>query len=73
LTVILTVEGINFLVGHDVFLNDIPVEIKSINMNGTLEILIPAGLPQGLYDITLQSPDGQSTILSEAFQVENPA
>ena len=68
----LTVEGINFLVGHDVFLNDIPVEIKSINMNGTLEILVPAGLPQGIYDITLQSPDGQSSILSEAFQVENP-
>jgi len=72
LAVMLTVEGINFLVGHDVFLNDIPVEIKSINMNGTLEILVPAGLPQGLYDITLRSPDGQSTILSEAFQVENP-
>ena len=72
LTVILTVEGINFLVGHDVFLNDIPVEIKSINMNGTLEILVPAGLPKGLYDITLRSPDGQSTILSEAFQVEYP-
>ena len=72
LTVTLTVEGINFLVGHDVFLNDVPVEIKSVNMNGTLEILVPAGLPRGLYDITLQSPDGQSTTLSEAFQVENP-
>jgi hypothetical protein len=29
-------------------------------------------LPQGIYDITLRSPDGQSTILSGAFQVENP-
>ncbi|MHC4534705.1 MAG: S8 family serine peptidase [Planctomycetota bacterium] len=72
LTVMLTVEGINFLVGHDVLLNDIPVEIKSINMNGSVEILVPAGLPQGIYDITLRSPDGQSTILSESFQVENP-
>ncbi|MDT8299830.1 MAG: S8 family serine peptidase, partial [Sedimentisphaerales bacterium] len=72
LTVLLTVEGINFLVGHDVLLNDIPVEINSINMNGNVEILIPAGLPQGIYDITLRSPDGQSTILSESFQVENP-
>jgi hypothetical protein len=72
LTVILTVEGINFLVGHDVFLNDIPVEIKSINMNGTLEILVPPGLPRGLYDITLISPDGQSTTLLETFHVENP-
>jgi hypothetical protein len=72
LTVMLTVEGINFLVGHDVLLNDIPVEINSINMNGSVEILVPAGLPQGIYDITLISPDGQSTILSEALQVENP-
>ncbi len=72
LAVKLTVEGINFLVGHDVFLNDIPVEITSIDMNGIVEILIPAGLPVGLYDITLISPDGQSTILPEAFQVENP-
>jgi hypothetical protein len=72
LAVTLTVEGINFLIGHDVLLNDIPVEVKSINMNGTLEILVPAGLTQGFYDITLRSPDGQSTILSEAFKVENP-
>ena len=72
LTVMLTVEGINFLVGHDVLLNDIPMEINSINLNGSVEILVPAGLPQGIYDITLRSPDGQSTILSESFQVENP-
>jgi hypothetical protein len=72
LAVSLTAEGINFLVGHDVFLNDIPVEIKSVNMNGTLEIVVPADLPYGLYDITLISPDGQSAVLPGAFQVENP-
>jgi hypothetical protein len=71
LTVTLTVEGINFLVGHEVHLNEIPVEIKLIDINGTLEIIIPAGLPGGIYDITLRSPDGQSTVLSEAFQVED--
>jgi hypothetical protein len=72
LVVTLTVEGINFLVGHDVYLNDVPVEIKSINMDGTLEILVPAGLAEGLYDITLKSPDGQSTVLPGAFHVESP-
>ncbi len=72
LAVTLTVEGINFLVGHDIFLNDIPVEITAIDMKGSLEILVPAGLPQGLYDITLRSPDGQSTTASEAFEVEDP-
>jgi subtilisin family serine protease len=72
LAVTLTVEGINFLVGHDVFLNDIPVEITAIDMNGTMEILVPEGLPEGLYDITLISPDGQSSVLAGAFQVANP-
>jgi hypothetical protein len=72
LTVTLTVEGINFLVGHEVHLNDMPAEIKSINLDGTLEIIVPAGLPDGIYDITLRSPDGQSTVLPEAFQIENP-
>ena len=69
LAVTLRVEGINFLVGHEVLLNDIPVEITAIDLAGNLEILVPAGLPEGLYDITLRSPDGQSTTLPEAFSV----
>jgi hypothetical protein len=72
LAVMLAAEGVNFLVGYSVYLNDIPVEITSIDFNGNLEIIVPAGLPEGLYDITLQSPDGQSTTLSEAFTIENP-
>jgi hypothetical protein len=72
LAVTLTVEGINFLVGHDVLLNDIPMEITAIDLDGNLEFLVPAGLPQGLYDITLRSPDGQSTTVSQAFKIENP-
>jgi hypothetical protein len=69
LTVTLTVEGINFLVGHEVLFNDMPVEIESINMDGTIEVIVPAGLSNGLYDITLRSPDRQSTFLPQAFQV----
>jgi len=71
-TVTLTVEGINFLVGHDVRLNDTPVEITAIDMTGSVEILVPAGLHRGLYDITLDSPDGQSNVLSEAFRIDDP-
>ena len=71
LTVILVAEGINFSVGHDVYLNDIPVTITGIDLMGSLEILVPAGLPQGLYDITLRSPDGQSNTLSGAFKIEH--
>jgi hypothetical protein len=70
--VTLSVDGINFLVGNDVFVNDIPVEITAINMDGSVEIVVPAGLIQGLYDITLRSPDGQSTTMSEVFRVEAP-
>jgi hypothetical protein len=72
LTVTLAAEGINFLVGHDVLLNDVPVAITSIDLNGRLEILVPAGLPAGLYDIILRSPDGQSATIPEAFTVEYP-
>ncbi|MHC4509749.1 MAG: hypothetical protein ACYTAO_12450 [Planctomycetota bacterium] len=71
-TVRLTVEGINFPVGHDVRLNDTPVEITAVDMAGSVEILVPAGLPRGLYDITLDSPDGQSNVLSEAFTIDDP-
>jgi subtilisin family serine protease len=70
LKVTLTTEGVNFPVGHDVRLNEQSVEITSIDVTGNLEILIPAGLPGGLYDITLTSPDGQIATLSQAFQVE---
>jgi hypothetical protein len=70
LTVTLVAEGINFLDGYDVFLNDIPVAVTSIDLNGSLEILIPAGLYPGLYDIALTSPDGQSSTIPEAFTIE---
>ena len=72
LMVTLTAEGINFPFGHDVRLNERSVEITSIDMTGNLEILIPAGLPRGIYDITLDSPDGQTTTLVQAFEVQEP-
>lgn len=70
-TVTLRVEGINFSVGHDVRLNDTPVEITAVDMAGSVEILVPAGLPPGLYDVTLDSADGQTNVLSGAFTVED--
>ena len=70
LAVTLTADGVNFPVGHDVRLNERSVEITAIDITGSLEILIPAGLPRGLYDITLSSPDGQTTTLSQAFEVQ---
>ena len=70
LTVNLIAEGINFLDGYDVFLNDISLAVTSIDLNGNLEILVPAGLSAGLYDITLTSLDGQSTTIPEAFTIE---
>ena len=71
LAVTLMVEGLNFSVGYDVRLNDTSVEITSMVVPGRIEILVPAGLPLGLYDITLDSPDGQSSVMHAAFTVEN--
>jgi len=71
-TVKLTVEGINFSVGYDVRLNDTPVEITEIDLSGNIEILVPAGLPNGLYDITLDSPDGQSYVLPGTLTIDDP-
>ncbi len=51
-------------------LNDLPVKMTAIDMDGMVDIIVPAGLPQGLYDISVHSPDGQSTTLAQAFQVE---
>jgi hypothetical protein len=70
LTATLVAEGINFLAGYDVFLNEIPVAVISIDLEGNLEILVPAGLPRGIYDISLKSPDGQKATIPEVFTVE---
>jgi len=71
MTAALTVEGLNFAVGHDVRLNDAPVEITAIDTSsGRIEIRVPAGLPEGIYDITLTSPDGRTDILRAAFTIE---
>ena len=72
ITVKLAVEGINFSVGYDVRLNDTSVEITSIDLAGSIEFLVPADLPNGLYDIMLDSPDGQSNVLYETFTIEDP-
>lgn len=77
LTVTLRVDGLNFEVGHDVRLISSTdpgrveqhVEITSVDLAGTVEIVIPAGLPAGIYDIALDSPDGQTAVLPGGFTV----
>jgi hypothetical protein len=66
----LTVEGLSFFVGHDCFLDDIPVEIVAVEMPGTLKINVPRDLPPKRYSVTLRSPDGQESSLPAAFLVE---
>lgn len=72
ITVTLTVDGINFLVGHEAFLNNMPVDITEMDWDGTVKIVIPAELPAGLYNVTLRSPDDQSTTHEQSFEVRNP-
>jgi minor extracellular serine protease Vpr len=71
-TIMLTVEGMNFSLGYDVRLNNTPLEIAAIDLAGSIEVIIPAGLPNGLYDIALDSPDGQSNVLPDIFTIQAP-
>ncbi|MBN2327174.1 MAG: S8 family serine peptidase [Candidatus Omnitrophica bacterium] len=68
----LLVDGVNFQVGYTVLLNDQLMQIDSINLDGEIEIEIPAGLTEGIYDITVISPDGQTATLTQGYQVGNP-
>jgi hypothetical protein len=65
----LSVAGLNFTVGNAVFLDEIPLDIASINAGETVHVLIPAGLVDGVYDVTVITADGRSARLENAFQV----
>jgi hypothetical protein len=69
LNVTALIDGLNFEIGYHLYLDDSPVEIQSISLNGTIEFLVPAGFQNGLYDITVESPDGQTNTLPNAFQI----
>ncbi|MFH1743567.1 MAG: hypothetical protein ABIH23_31575, partial [bacterium] len=69
LTVRLAAEGLTFSVGNLISLDDFNMPIVSCDACSQLEIVVPAGLSDGLYDITLRTPDGQSVTSPDAFTV----
>ena len=69
LTVTLTVTGVDFPVGNQVSLDEINLPITSRKGCGQLEVVVPAGLPNGLYDVTVRTPDGQVATMPNMFKV----
>ncbi len=68
-TATVVATGLNFSVGNHVSLDHINLPITSTEICGDLEVVIPTGLPDGLYDVTLSTPDGQETTLPDVFKV----
>jgi subtilisin family serine protease len=69
LTVALTVTGVNFPVGNYVRLDEINLPVTSFKECGRLEVVVPAGLPNSLYDVSVQTPDGQVATVPNIFKV----
>ncbi len=67
--VTITTEGINFLLGNNLFLNLLPLDITQIDFDGTISAQIPGDAPAGVYDLTLTTPDGQTATLTEAIKI----
>ena len=64
-----TVEGLNYAAGNSVYLDGYLMELSGVDLNGNLEMRIPAGLAAGIYDLTVKTPDAQTAVLENAFEV----
>jgi hypothetical protein len=69
LTVVLNVTGVNFPVGNYVSLDEINIPVTSFKGCGQLEAVVPAGLPDNLYDVRVRTPDDQVATLPNSFKV----
>jgi hypothetical protein len=64
----ITVFGLNFADGATVSLDSTTIETKRIN-GTTLQAIVPALLPVGVYDLTVTNPDDQQATLADAYNV----
>ncbi|MFH1742297.1 MAG: hypothetical protein ABIH23_25105, partial [bacterium] len=69
LTVQIDVTGLNFSVGNHVSLDSINLPVTSITGCHQLQVVVPGGLPDGLYDVTLRTAEGQVVSLPNIFKV----
>jgi hypothetical protein len=67
-----SILGANFQPGAEVTINDITLTPVTRLDSTTLQTVIPAGVPAGIYSVTVTNPDGKSSTLPDALQVDIP-
>ncbi len=74
--IIITVLGKNFFTRGSGFRaelrgpQNVPLELREVTLSEiSFEAIVPAGLPDGTYDLVVTNPDGKSDIFTRAFIV----
>jgi hypothetical protein len=68
-----SINGSNFITGATAKLGTTSLGSVTFVSAAKLTAVVPAGLPQGVYDLTVTNPDTQQATLSAAFTVGPPA
>jgi PKD repeat protein len=63
------ITGTNFLGSPSLKLGDTWLESVTLVDANTITATVPAGIPEGVYDLTLYNGDCQSSVLSDTFTV----
>ena len=64
------VSGENFKEGAEVFVNGFLCEVTSVTAN-SINAIIPTGMIPGIYDVSVENPDGEIATLPDAFLVKD--
>ena len=70
-TTIVTIYGANFVNGASVTVDSTPAGGVSVVSSSKIQILLPATLTSGTYDVTVTNPGGQGATLSDAITVSS--
>lgn len=65
--------GDNFQTGAEVLIGTTSATGVTVSSGAEIAATVPAGLPTGVYDVTVTNPDGQSGVLPAAFTVGGAA
>ena len=64
------ISGENFKEGAEVFVNGFLCEVTSVTAN-SINAIIPTGMIPGIYDVSVENPDGEIGTLFDAFLVKD--
>lgn len=68
----ITLTGNDFRAGAQIYLNDLPLEILSLEKY-EIKARVPAAFPVGDYTVKIQNDDGQFATLKNAYQIVKPS